>query len=406
MTSIGPGTASVTANSIVAITPERGAVGTAVPVGSTPTNLALTSDGQILYTILPTTGGVARFNMLTQQPDFTVGGFPAAGYNVGLRDIATLPASENAIAVDEGEYNGIALYDFDPTSKKATPRGSATGSYTGTCPAFPDPNSLLAIDLYSSDLFLARYTVSATGLLNGSFPSSRAPYLNCFKVDGPFIFSNDGGVLTSGSPSIQVGVFEGMAGLDSYGYGVKNVEPDTSLQRVFFMTNNDPSKYFGTVDSITVYDQNTFMPISVLPMGFSEAGGNTDPNADTNAVDLIRWGQDGLAALTTSGQVYLLRGAAVVPELLNQNSAALLSASSAASIAHGSGNTLLTLTGGNFVPGVAVAWNGSYRTTKIVDATHVTVAIPASDLAQPGTATVAAVNPGAAASGPLTVNIN
>ena len=106
------------------------------------------------------------------------------------------------------------------------------------------------------------------------------------------------------------------------------------------MTNHDPSNYFGTVDSITVYDQNTFMPISVVPVGFSEAGGNTDPNADTNAVDLVRWGQDGLAALTTSGKVYLLRVAAVVPELLNQNGVALLQASSAMSIAHGSGNTL------------------------------------------------------------------
>jgi trimeric autotransporter adhesin len=64
------------------------------------------------------------------------------------------------------------------------------------------------------------------------------------------------------------------------------------------------------------------------------------------------------------------------------------------------------LTGGNFVPGVAVIWNGSYRTTRIVDATHVTVAIPASDLTQPGSVTVNAVNPGAAASNPLTVNIN
>ncbi len=31
------------------------------------------------------------------------------------------------------------------------------------------------------------------------------------------------------------------------------------------------------------------------------------------------------------------------------------------------GNTLLTLTGSNFLPGVAVTWNGSYRTTTIVD---------------------------------------
>ena len=90
---------------------------------------------------------------------------------------------------------------------------------------------------------------------------------------------------------------------------------------------------------------------------------------------------------------------------MNQNSAAVLSSSSVTTIAHGSGNTLLTLTGSNFVPGVAVMWNGNYRTTTIVDATHLTVAIPTSDLATAGTASIAVVNPGAATSSALTITI-
>jgi len=129
-------------------------------------------------------------------------------------------------------------------------------------------------------------------------------------------------------------------------------------------------------------------------------------NTSFTGVDLIRWGQDGLAALTSSGHLYLLRGAAVVPQLLNQNSAAVLSSSSMTTVAHGSGNTLLTLTGSNFVPrGGAVTWHGNYRTTTIVDATHLTVAIPTSDLATAGTASVAVVNPGTATSSALTITI-
>jgi hypothetical protein len=90
---------------------------------------------------------------------------------------------------------------------------------------------------------------------------------------------------------------------------------------------------------------------------------------------------------------------------MNQNSAAVLSSSSVATVAHGSGNTLITLTGSNFVPGVAVMWNGSYRTTTIIDATHLTVAIPASDLATTSTTSLIAVNPGAATSSALTITI-
>ena len=170
MASIGPGTSTVPANSLVAIAPDTAAVGSAIPFGNTPTTMALSSDGQILYTLLPSIGSVARFNMLTGKPDFTVGNFQASGYNVGLRDIAVQPGSENTIALDQGEYAGITLYDFDPTAKTATPRGASTGVYAGTCLAFADPNSLFAIDLYTSPNGLERYTVSASGLLNGSYP--------------------------------------------------------------------------------------------------------------------------------------------------------------------------------------------------------------------------------------------
>jgi len=408
MASIGPGTSTVPANSLVAITPETGAVGSASPFGSTPTTMALTSDGQILYTLLPSIGSVARFNLLTGPPDFTVGNLQAAGYNVGLRDIAVQPGSENTIALDQGEYPGITLYDFDPAKKTATARGASTGIYTGTCLAFPDPNSLFAIDLYGSPNGLERYTVSASGLLNGSYPYhtiTAASYLDCYKLDSGLLFSTAGGVLQTAAPEIQVGTFEGMVSWDTYGMPVRQVAPDVSLGRVFFM-NNDTEPVSGTVNAITAYDLNTFLPAAVLPINFAPAvGGNTDPDAGTNAVDLVRWGQDGVAALTSNGQLYLLRGAAVVPQLLNTNSAATLTGVSTTSIAHGSGNTNLTLTGTNFIPGVAVTWNGSYRSTRIVDVTHVSVAIPASDLTQPGTATLTAINPGAGPSSSLTINV-
>lgn len=128
--------------------------------------------------------------------------------------------------------------------------------------------------------------------------------------------------------------------------------------------------------------------------------------SSSNLVDLVRWGQDGLALLTSTGQVVLLRGPFVTPQLLVTNTAATLSASSSTTLSHGSGNVLLTLTGSNFVPGVAVTYNGGYRTTTIVDPTHVTVALPASDLAAAGSASLVATNPGASASNTLTLTIN
>ena len=110
--------------------------------------------------------------------------------------------------------------------------------------------------------------------------------------------------------------------------------------------------------------------------------------------------------MLTSGHLYLLRGPDVAPGLLTASTAASLASASGSTLAHGSGNLLLTLAGTNFLPGVAVNWNGSYRTTTITDATHVTVAVAASDLATAGTATLTATNPGAPISGGLTFTIN
>jgi hypothetical protein len=193
-----------------------------------------------------------------------------------------------------------------------------------------------------------------------------------------------------------------MPNISNYGAGVKDFDPDTSLGLSFYLTDSNPNLYSGIFDSITAFNNQTFMPNTVLPLPLQTFEGNTS----FTGVDVVRWGQDGLAILTSGGNVYLVRGAAIVPQLLSVNSAAVLTASSASSANAGTGNITLTLTGSNFVPGVAVLWNGSYRTTTIIDPTHVTVAIPASDLATAGTLSLTAVNPGAPASSSLGFTIN
>ena len=130
---------------------------------------------------------------------------------------------------------------------------------------------------------------------------------------------------------------------------------------------------------------------------------------------MLRFGQDGLALLSTAPSyssspsapvVLLMSGPFVAPQLLNSNSAAALTSSSFSSIEHGSGNTILTLTGTGLLPGVAVTWNGNYRTTTWVNSTQATVAIPASDMTSAGTASLVATNPGASASNALQITIN
>ena len=407
MASVGSDSTAVTGNSIAAITPEMATVGTPVPIGSQPTNLALSDDGQVLYTTLTGSDSVARFNMLTQAADFTyVVPSGSNGGAVTLGNLAVQTGSENAVVIDAGLYPGAGVYDFNDSTKTATIRTSANGPGAGSCLAFLDSSDLLSANTYSNSS-LSRYAVTSTGfstISGAQYLSTTLSHFNCFKLNSGVAYSNSGGVANAvPTTAVQLGVFPLPS---SYGYaGPKDVEPDSGLNRTFFAVNSSAGgSYSSYVDSIEAFDDTTFMPTGIVPLGFAAVEG-TNATSFTVA-DLIRWGQDGLAVLTSTGHIYLLRGAAVVPGELTTGPAAVLASSSTTSITHGGGNVLLTLTGSNFLPGVAVEWNGSYRTTTIVDATHVTVAIPASDLASAGSASLTAVNPGAAASNALTVTIN
>jgi hypothetical protein len=403
MASIGAGTASVAANSILAITPDTASIGTPVPIGGVPTDLALTSDSQILYTLLPSTanGSIARFNMLTQQPDFTVSGFQSsANYGQPISYVAAMPGTENTVAIYAGEYTGAAVIDFNTAQQTAAERGSPTGLYSGMCPVFLSSTVLAAPDNPDSGEGVTSFPVTASGISRGSnTPISTA----CFKLIAGIAYGSTGAVVNfNPATPLYTGKFNGAIPLvgGTSGFGM---EADPSLNAAFYPTLASSSSAYGTFDSISTFNTTTFVTTSVLSLPFASIEGST---TSVSPVDTFRWGQDGLAILTSTGSVYLLRGAAIVPQLLNTNTAATLSSGSLTSVTHGASNTLLTLTGANFIPGVAALWNGNYRTTTIADATHLTVAIPASDLSQAGTAIITVVNPGAAASIPLTFNIN
>jgi hypothetical protein len=256
---------------------------------------------------------------------------------------------------------------------------------------------------------LDHYTVTSAGFTYYDYSQYTESTLNdfgCFKLSGGLAFANAGGVANPATvPATQIGVFLVSGGEGGEFSTSEAFVPDTSLQSAFYFVNTEASgmdNYGEAPDGIESFNQNTFLPTGSVNLNMETIEGNTS----YTGVDLIRWGQDGLAVLTSGGHIYLMRGAFVVPEELDQNSAATLTSSSAASITHGSGNTLLTLTGTNFLPGVAVNWNGSYRTTTIVSSTQVTVAIPASDLVSAGTGSLVATNPGGPASNALTVTIN
>lgn len=297
------------------------------------------------------------------------------------------------------------MYSFDLTNQTAAMVGQATGPYSGSCISFLDAADMLAFDTDTTGATLDQYPVTSAGFTYYNYSQYTESTLNgfgCFKVSGGLAFANAGGVANPTTiPATQLGVFP-VTGGGTFSVSQSFV-PDASLQSAFYLVPTTASAASsGVPDGFESFNANTFMPTGEVSLNMETIEGTTS----YTGVDAIRWGQDGLALLTSGGHIYFMRGAFVVPGELSSNSGATLTSSSVSSVTHGSGNIMLTLTGSNFLPGVAVTWNGSYRTTTIVDANHVTVAIPASDLAAAGSASIVATNPGAPASNRLTITIN
>jgi uncharacterized repeat protein (TIGR01451 family) len=406
--SVNSAATQVPGNTIVTVDPATGALGTPVNVGSQPSSMALTQDGQYLYINQTGASTIGRFSTLTQSLEFS---FPItlsginSGTTVMLNDIATMPGTDNTIAVDTGAVAGIGLWDVNPTQQTGTLRGSTTGIYTGSSLQFLNASALFSYDGYTSGNLFYSYGVSSAGLSGSYSTQYTLNNFSPFKIRNGRAYANLGGVADpTVTPVEQLGVFQTVSP-NSYGEDFtynQVTEPDPSLGQSFFASLATSGT--GIVAAaLQTFDQTSYTATGQLTLpALTE---NLSSSLAT-PIDFVRWGQDGLALLTSTGQIVLLRGPFVVPQLLQTNTAAMLTSSSSTALSRGSGNTTLTLTGSNFLPGVAALWNGSYRTTTIVDAKHITVAIPASDITNAGSATITAVNPGSTASNIISLSIN
>jgi hypothetical protein len=118
---------------------------------------------------------------------------------------------------------------------------------------------------------------------------------------------------------------------------------------------------------------------------FASSASNLVANDNNNVSDVF---------VSTTG----LSGPAFIPAI---------TAFSPASVSHGSGQSVLTVTGTGFVPGAQVQWNGAPRDTTYLNGTTLEVFLPASDLGASGSVQVTVANPfagGTSAAVAFTIN--
>lgn len=394
-----PSTApQVGGNSIVSIDPLTGALGTPIPIGSEPTRLSVSDDGNYLYAILSGSNAVRRLDLTTLTPgaQFTTVSPLFGPYTAS--DLAVMPGDPNVVAT-AGYANGIQVWDVTNTGATSRPltKNFVNDVYEGSVLAWGDSTNLYSNDEGLSPSSFHRFVVG-----NTSFAETDSTYLDA--VDGTITYAGgliyaDGGAVVD--PSTLPPITPKLVGrFYSPGGGYHAV--DTATNRIFFLSGNS---YGVTSRVISAFDVTRFTLLQT-----TEVDGLTG-----DGFDLIRWGSDGLAFRTATdfwgngtGRIVLLHGSAVLPRSTTPNPVPSVSQVTPGSVTTTSGNTWLTIVGSNFVPGSIATWNGSPRSTVYMSAGQLRVAIPASDLATAQTNNIQVANPtpGGGASSTITFLVN
>jgi hypothetical protein len=302
-------------NSIVAIDPEKGSIVKAQPVGSDPAFLSESANGEYLYVAYMT--NLAQMTLPGLQTAVTAPFKDPRGDTWVPGDMKAAPQDPHTVAAtlmmpgfEPEALGGVTLYD------DGTPRANALPGWTGgqTVPAMYD-----TVAWSASDQLLAAAASSwdrgfTSPLYSLGVDAAGLSYLTQgtaeFDTAGGYLHSDFGTGLIYGDGGK---VADPASGSIVGNYGASGLAvPDSSLNRVFFLgqTAAQANSNNYTIES---FDQKAFTPVSSITLS----------NVSGVPVAMVRWGNSGLAVLTSggldapfsvngSGMLYLLQDAQFV----------------------------------------------------------------------------------------------
>ncbi len=392
-------------NSLVAIDPTTGSIGSPVQVGSEPNLLSETSDGNYLYIGLSGAKSLGRFNLLNQSLDLTVPIPTTESYQTGNApavSIAAVPGTDTSVAIEESFFNQIGIFDI--VGNTGTFRKKFSTGYSGDNPVFVDPSHFYAYDAQTSGEEFYRFSIDSDGVtfIDGTTLLGFGGYGGQLAVDDGLVYGSGGGIVNpSTTPPSQIAVLPLGSGLYQTPLIGGGTVPYASESKSFNIGVNIAG---SELNFLQRFDTQHFLLEDQIQLPGSSS---------ISAIKGTRWGQDGLAYVlapqpgsTAPSQIFLLRGPFVLPAEAVANAIPTLTGTDHSTLTAGTGNLYITATGSGFLPGATVLVNSSPRTTGFVDSAHLSVAIPASDVQSAGTLTLTSQNPGSGASGSVSISVH
>jgi IPT/TIG domain len=387
-----PGTASTNPNTIAILDPAMAAITFTQPAGNNPNVLAISDDSQFLYAGIDGASSVQRFILPGLAQDIR---YPLGADSIGpyfALDLQVAPAAPHTTAVTLGNsgvspaaQGGIVIFD-DATARPTIAPGVSL--FYGSIQWGADATALFAANTETTGFDFYELSVASSGVsLASDFPNTFTSFGNSIHFDSGTkrIYSEEGQVINP-STGLPVGNFNARGAM----------AVDSSLNTAFFLSAGS-----GATAKIDSFDLAHFTPIGTI----------TIPNVASTPLRLIRWGQNGLAFVSAgsngTGQIILIGGnfvsqappfvltppPAPLPSPVPAPNAPTITSLNPSSAIAGSAGSVLNVTGTQFDIAATVQFNGSALPTTFVSSTQLQAAIPASDVATPGTANIMVANP-------------
>ncbi len=380
-----PSSATTNPNTISVLSLASATITSSQSAGTNPDILAISDDGQFLYAGIDGANSIQRFTLpgLVKDINYSLGADSIFG-PFFAEDLQVAPGAPHTVAVtlanagvSPPQQGGVAVFD-DATQRPTKLPGGANLVRSLQWGAN-------AIRLFGSDTFngLDAFTVTPSGInLIQSFSRVANGDRIRFSQVTNQIYGEGGEVLST-------------AGQVTANFNVRGPQAiDPGLNAAFVL----PQSFFpfGTLQA---YDLTRFTLNRTITLN----GVTGTPKR------MIRWGQNGLAFNTDSGQIVLVAGnfldpIAAPPALPvptptptptpNPNpQVPVISFLNPGSAIVGDNSFTLTVQGKNFTNSSVVQFNGSTRVTTFVSSTELQATITAADVATFGVATVTVLDP-------------
>jgi hypothetical protein len=273
-------------NSIGVINPSTYLLENTIFIGSEPTVLAISDNGQYIYSGFSGSSTVRRFDVTTQTAglQFSLGSDSSTG-SYYVEDIEVMPNQPSTIAISRKNngfsprHEGVVIYDNNVMRPTTTPDHTGSNRIE-----FTSQNSLIGYNNETTEFGIRRLSVNSNGVSNVSVTQNVLSnfYLDFIYKDN-YMYSFDGKVIDVTTAPFVIGQFSNASGPVVY---------DSYYNRVCFASYD----FSGNI-TFKRFNPNTFLLFDSLPI--SQAFGSVK--------SIITCGNGCYAFNTTDNKVVIIK---------------------------------------------------------------------------------------------------